>query len=95
MGHRRKRCSPVGEAWGGGGRGARSSSVRSGGVRSGVTGSVGRRGVRRCGSGVAVSVRQCGVGREGGADARGVGRLGARGSVGLLGPSDGSVVPSP
>jgi hypothetical protein len=48
----RKRCSPAGEAWGGGGRGAMSSSARSGGAGLGcagsrVAGSVGRRGVGR------------------------------------------------
>jgi hypothetical protein len=49
VGVRRSRqwCSPTGEAWGGGGRGAMLGSVRSGGAGSGVTGSIGRREVGR------------------------------------------------
>jgi hypothetical protein len=63
----------------------------SGGMRSGGAGSVKRRGVGWRG------VRSCGVGqaawgRAGGVDARGVGRLGLRGSVGLLGPGDESLI---
>jgi hypothetical protein len=64
MDHRRKRCSPVGEAWGGGGRGARSSSMRSGGVRSGVTESSGDAGLG--GAGQELRCRSGSVGSAGG-----------------------------
>jgi hypothetical protein len=46
--HSRKRCSPAGEAWGGGGRGAMSGSARSGGV-----GSIGQHEVGQVARGVA------------------------------------------
>jgi hypothetical protein len=67
--HSKKRCSLAGEAWGGGGRGAMSGSARLGGAGLGcagsrVTGSIGRREVRRVARG-----RMGGVG---GAGARGV-----------------------
>jgi hypothetical protein len=77
----RKRCSPVGELWGEGGRGAISGSARSGGVGlgcagSGVAGSIGWREV-----GWVAWGRMGGMGEAG---TRRVGRLSARDSIGRL-----------
>jgi hypothetical protein len=80
----RKRCSPTGEAWGGGGRGAMSGSARSGGARSGVAGLIGVREVGRVAQG-----------RTGGVGGWLVGRAGFGWSVGPLDLGDGSLVHHP
>jgi hypothetical protein len=80
MGRSRKRRSPMGEAWGRGGRdvmsgGMRLDGVGLGGARLGVAGSVRRRGVRSC------SVGQVAWGRAGGV---GSVRWAGRTCVGLI-----------
>jgi hypothetical protein len=82
----RKRRSPVGEAWGRGGRGVMSGDAGLGGMGSGVTGRSGNAGLDGAGSGVAVSFGQRGVGRAGRM------RTGVGQSVGPLGPGNGSLV---
>jgi hypothetical protein len=79
--HSRKQCSPAGEAWGGGGRGAMSGSARSGDVGLGCVG-----------SGVMGSIGRCEVGRVARGRTGGVGGAGARvgfsWTIGPLGPGD-------
>jgi hypothetical protein len=80
--HSRKRCSPTGEAWDGGGRGAMSGRVRSGDAGlgcagSGVAGLVGRSGV-----GWVARGRTGGVGGAGTCTGRSVGRMGFGWTVG-------------
>jgi hypothetical protein len=79
--HNRKRCSPTGEAWDGGGRGAMSGRAKSGDTGLGcaglgVAGLVGRSGV-----GWVARGRTSGVG-AGTCTGRSVGRMGFGWSVG-------------